>query len=234
MAVEVVWVPVGAGERVSVVAVSGWLFERAVAALARRRPRRLVHAALVVHLPPPPGPDVSARATWTVEMVPAWAGPPGTAVAVSGPVGIKVLGRSRWFRYEVRVRPGVAIPDVAYAVARTELDEGDERAGLLLACTSDVPELTWGRPVGTAGMWNSNSVVAWLLRVGPRPEGRAAAGRVACARVGGRAGGRCRPRVTAAREGARGLGAPQPRALTSWWGSRQPAGRTATIATSCL
>lgn len=164
MAVEVVWVPVGAGERVSVVAVSGWVYERVLAALARRRPRRLVHAALVVHLPPPPGADESKRGTWTVEMVPAWSGPQGTAVALEGPVGFTVLGRSRLFRYEVRVLPGEAIPDIEHAIARTVLDEGDERAGLLLACVSDVPRLTWGRPVGTAGMWNSNSVVAWLLR----------------------------------------------------------------------
>lgn len=160
MAVEVVWIPVGAGRRASVVAASGWLYERFAAALARRRPHRLVHAALVVRLDP----DVGARGVWTVEMVPAWSGPPGTAVAVSGPVGLTALGRSRWFRYEVRVRPGVAIPDLEHAVARTVLDEGDERAGLLLACTSDVPTLTWGRPVHGAGMWNSNSVVAWLLR----------------------------------------------------------------------
>ena len=44
------------------------------------------------------------------------------------------------------------------------LSDDPDRARRLLALVPDVPPLTWGRDELHAGdMWNSNSVVAWLL-----------------------------------------------------------------------
>jgi hypothetical protein len=42
-------------------------------------------------------------ANYVVEMAPAWGGPPGErGVMGTGPVGLTILGRSRFFRYEIR------------------------------------------------------------------------------------------------------------------------------------
>ena len=76
------------------------------------------------------------------------------------------MGRSVWFRYELRCwREGV-IPDQEHAVAVVTLESDAVRAEALLAVASDVPTLTWGRDErGTGDMWNSNSMMAWLLSV---------------------------------------------------------------------
>ena len=61
-----------------------------------------------------------------------------------------------------------------------ELSTDPARARLLLSRAADVPTPVWGRDELRAGeMWNSNSVVAWLLTVSrhsipvPPPGGRA-------------------------------------------------------------
>jgi hypothetical protein len=63
-----------------------------------------------------------------------------------------------------RWREGV-IPDIAEAVAsphRVSDDVG--RAHRVLDLAPEVPAPVWGRDeLGTGEMWNSNSVVAWLL-----------------------------------------------------------------------
>ena len=85
-------------------------------------------------------------------------------VVGEGPVGVRWLGRFRLFRYEVRCWPDGVIPDLASAVQSTvvELDEPTvERLPELLVV---VPTPVWGRDeLGAGEMWNSNSVVAWLL-----------------------------------------------------------------------
>jgi hypothetical protein len=153
--VELSWIPLGAGGRV--VAFNGRLYE-ALSARRQRRPRAdLYHAALVVHLD---------GDTYAIEMGPAWGGPPvDRGVTVEGPVGIAVLGRLRMFRYEVRSWRSGVIPDIGHAVASPVTVSTDRsRAARVLELAREVPPFTWGRDaVGAGEMWNSNSLVAWLL-----------------------------------------------------------------------
>jgi hypothetical protein len=153
--VRLYWIPVGAGQHV--VRFSTRAFE-ALDARRHHRPRRAVyHAALEVQL------DTEQ---WTVEMTPAWGGPASEhGVTVTGPVGVRRLGASRFFRYEVRVWRGGVVPDLGYAVGGPVCLETDEdRATELIAAGARVPGLTWGRDELDLGdMWNSNSLVAWLL-----------------------------------------------------------------------
>jgi hypothetical protein len=100
-----------------------------------------------------------------------------------GPVGSRWAGRLRIFRYEIRCRPGGSIPDIAEAVdSPRRLSDDDGCAERVLAELPSVPTPVWGRDeLGTGSMWNSNSVVAWVLERGgldaaaitPPPGGRA-------------------------------------------------------------
>jgi hypothetical protein len=82
-----------------------------------------------------------------------------------GPVGARWLGRYRVFRYEVRCWRGGRIPDIAEAVQSPQRVSSDPaRAAAVLKILSSVPSLTWGRDeLGSGDMWNSNSLVSWLL-----------------------------------------------------------------------
>ncbi len=153
--VDLYWLPLGAGS--PVVRRSGQLYERWCAWRQRREPRPLFHAALEVRVE-------SVR--YVLEMAPAWEGTRSDrGVVATGPVGSAVLGRSRWFRYELRCWRGGVIPDLDDAVGgprRIGDDPGPATRILELAC--EVPRLTWGRDeAGLGEMWNSNSIVAWLL-----------------------------------------------------------------------
>ena len=81
-----------------------------------------------------------------------------------GSVGLPWLGHSRFFRYEVRRSRG-KIPDVSEAVASPQRLSSDVgRAQRLLDLVPAFPTVTWGRDeFRTGDMWNSNSLVAWLL-----------------------------------------------------------------------
>jgi hypothetical protein len=173
--VDLCWLPLGAGDRLPVVRWNGRLYE----ALAARRERRpacdIYHAALEVSLD---------DQRYVVEMAPAWQGKLAAGdVAVVGPVGMRVLGRSRFFRYQVRRWRDGVIPDLEHAVGgRRCLADDAATARRLLDLLPDFPAATWGRDELHAGeMWNSNSLVAWLLarsgvdtaRVAPPSGGRA-------------------------------------------------------------
>ncbi|ABL80479.1 MULTISPECIES: hypothetical protein [unclassified Nocardioides] len=157
--VRVYWLPLGAGGRAvgRAVARNGRLFEAWVARREHRSPCELYHAALQVEV---------GSAAYVVEMAPAWSRvAEDRGVVATGPVGLRWLGRSALFRYEVRRwREGV-IPDLEYAVGGPVLVRTDStRAVHLLALVPLVPGLTWGRDeLGLGEMWNSNSLVAWLL-----------------------------------------------------------------------
>lgn len=86
-------------------------------------------------------------------------------VAVEGPVGGRLLGRSGVLRYEVRCWRGGSIPDVGEAVdSPRRLTDDLAAARRILELVPSVPRLVWGRDeLGVGEMWNSNSVVAWLL-----------------------------------------------------------------------
>ena len=150
------WLPVGAGGHV-VIHTSRW-WEVWRARREHRPVRPLYHAALEVHT------DATTR--YVIEMAPAWGqGAEPHGVMMTGPVGLRWLGRSRLFRYEVRCWRNGTIPDKSLAPAPpTLLPLTLCSAQALLARVARVPNHTWGRDVfGTNDMWNSNSVISWLL-----------------------------------------------------------------------
>jgi hypothetical protein len=86
-------------------------------------------------------------------------------VVAEGPVGSRAVGRFRLFRYEVRRWRDGIIPDVAEAVASPHrLSNDPDCARRLLELVPQAPTPVWGRDELHAGeMWNSNSLVSWLI-----------------------------------------------------------------------
>jgi len=127
-----------------------------VARWERRRPAPLFHAALEV--------EVDGVRT-AIEMAPAWQARGERGVVATGPVGARWAGRSILFRYEIRRWRGGRIPDLAFAVGGPQRISADRSvAEAILALVPAVPTPVWGRDELRAGeMWNSNSVIAWLL-----------------------------------------------------------------------
>jgi len=153
--VDLLWLPLGAGGHV--VRWNGRAFE-AVSALLQRRPAAdLYHSALAVRL------DGRRH---VIEQAPAWGmGSRERGVVSGGAVGARRLGRWRLFRYEVRCWADGVISDAAEAVdSPVRVPSDTVRARRLLDLVAHVPTATWGRDeLGTGEMWNSNSIIAWLL-----------------------------------------------------------------------
>ena len=86
-------------------------------------------------------------------------------VGVEGPVGNERLARFRTFRYELRCWRDGVIADAGAAVDSPQVVSRDPvRARRLLELIGELPRPAWGRDeLGTGEMWNSNSVIAWLL-----------------------------------------------------------------------
>ncbi len=154
--VELYWIPLGAGAGGGLVRWSGRLYE-AIAARAAGRPScDLYHSAMIV--------AVDGVQT-AIEMAPVWITRGDHGVVAEGPVGSAWLGRSRLFRYEVRRWTGGSIPDVAAAVdGPVTISTHPEVARQVLDLVPGFPTFVWGRDeLHTGDMWNSNSLVSWLL-----------------------------------------------------------------------
>jgi hypothetical protein len=154
-AVDLYWLPLGAGGRF--VRFNGRAYE-AVTARARHRPAcDLYHSALEVRC---------EQGRFVIEMTPVRdADGARRGVAGEGPVGARWAGRLRIFRYEIRRWRDGQIPDVAEAVGGPRRLSDDEAcARRVLDLVPQVPRPVWGRDeLQTGDMWNSNSVIAWLL-----------------------------------------------------------------------
>jgi len=154
-AVDLHWIPLGAGGHC--VRFNGRVFEAIEAALQHRARCDLYHAALVAEL---------AGERYAIELTPSPdADEASRGVVATGAVVSRHAGRLRVFRYELRCWRGGEVPDLAFAVGgarRLTRDPATVRRLLdLVAC---VPTLVWGRDELRAGeMWNSNSVIAWLI-----------------------------------------------------------------------
>ena len=153
--VDLYWLPLGAGGHS--VRLNGRVYE-AVAARAHGRPAcDLYHSALVVCVP---------EGRFVVEQAPV-RDDNGSArgVVAEGAVGSRWAGRFRIFRYEVRRWRDGVIPDIGEAVDSPLRLTGDVALGRrLLDLVPAVPPLVWGRDESDAGeMWNSNSLISWLL-----------------------------------------------------------------------
>ena len=153
--VDLYWIPLGAGAHV--VRLSGRAFE-ALSALRQRRARRaLYHSALEVRL---------AGDRYVIEQTPV----PDTrgeqrGVVAGGPVGTRWAGRFRLFRYEIRCWKNGLIPDLHAAVSSpVRLVDDPVRTRRVIDLLPGVPTPVWGRDeLGAGEMWNSNSVIAWVL-----------------------------------------------------------------------
>jgi hypothetical protein len=82
-----------------------------------------------------------------------------------GPVGSRLLGHCRVFRYEIRAWRNGTIPDVDYTIeSPVKVTDDAAVTARVLADVADAPTPVWGRDeYHTGEMWNSNSVVSWLL-----------------------------------------------------------------------
>lgn len=171
---DLYWIPLGAGPGGTVVRWSGRLYEALAATSARRSRCHLYHAALLIHLD---------NTTTAIEMAPTWTHHGNRGVVAEGPVASPTLGRSRFFRYEIRSWNSGTIPDIAEAEGDpVRLTDDPQTARRIIELVPHAPTLTWGRDELHAGdMWNSNSLISWLLtqaqidttQVGPPPGGRA-------------------------------------------------------------
>ncbi len=171
--VDLYWLPLGAGGHS--VRLNGIVYEAVLARLQRRTRSDLYHSALEVRVP---------DGRFVIEMTPVRAADGAKRdVVATGAVGARWAGRFRIFRYEVRRWREGFIPDVAEAVdSPRRLAHDAEAAQRILDLVPSVPTPVWGRDELRAGdMWNSNSLISWLLArsdieagaVGPPAGGRA-------------------------------------------------------------
>jgi hypothetical protein len=153
--VDLYWLPLGAGGHS--VRLNGRAYEAVAAAFHGRERRDLYHSALVVDAP-------SGR--FVIEQTPV---PDGRGrergVVGEGPVGSRRASRFRIFRYEIRRWQDGVIPDIDEAVdSPCPLTDDPLVAQRLLDLVPEVPLPVWGRDELRAGeMWNSNSLIAWLI-----------------------------------------------------------------------
>jgi len=171
--VDLYWIPLGAGAHV--VRLSGKLFEAASALVAHRPRCDLYHSALIIS---------TQEGHFMIEQAPV----PNLhgerrGVVAEGPVGMRWLGRFRIFRYEIRRWREGNIPDINQAIGSpVRITDDGEVAGRILETLPSIPTPAWGRDeFGTGEMWNSNSVVSWVLarsgasieKIHPPANGRA-------------------------------------------------------------
>lgn len=154
-AVDLYWLPLGAGG--DFVRLNGRLYEALAARMQGRPACDLYHSALQVQI---------ADGTFVVEQtpVPDLSGQRRGVVA-GGVVGSRWAGRFRIFRYEIRLWRNGRIPDVAEAVdSPRRLSDEEDCARRVLDLVPQVPTPVWGRDdLRTGEMWNSNSVIAWVI-----------------------------------------------------------------------
>ena len=154
-AIDLFWLPLGAGGHC--VKYNGRVYE-AVVAWREQRPRAdLYHSALEVR---------AEEDRYVIEMTPVRSGASAErGVVAVGDVGVRGAGRLALFRYEVRCWRDGVIPDVTEAVGGPRrLSEDAACVGSVLDALPQLPTPVWGLDeLQTGEMWNSNSVISWLL-----------------------------------------------------------------------
>jgi hypothetical protein len=142
--VDLYWLPLGAGGHS--VRLNGRVYEAV--------------AALVLRL---------AQGRFVIEQAPIRDGNGARrGVVAEGAVGSQWAARFRIFRCEVRRwREGV-IPDVSEAIdSPLPLTDDARQTQRLFDLVPRVPTPVWGRDeLGAGEMWNSNSVISWLIARG--------------------------------------------------------------------
>ncbi|MBD0330299.1 MAG: hypothetical protein ICV64_09380 [Thermoleophilia bacterium] len=171
--VDLYWLPLGAGGHF--VRLNGRVYEAVLALLERRERFDLYHSALEVVVP---------KGRFVVEQAPVRSSDPAErGVVAEGAIGLRAARWLRRLQYENRCWRDGVIPDVDEAVdSPRRLTDDPLVARRLLELVRDVPMPLWGRDeLSTGDMWNSNSVICWLLArsgldagaIRPPPGGRA-------------------------------------------------------------
>jgi len=153
--IDLYWLPLGAGG--NFVRLNGRVYEALKARLDRRPACDLYHSALEVFVP---------EGRYVIENTPVIDDRgPERGVVAEGPVGARWAGRFRMFRYELRRWRDGVIPDISEAVdGPRRLSEDLSDARRLLELVPQMPALVWGRDEARTGaMWNSNSMISWLI-----------------------------------------------------------------------
>ncbi|HRJ06226.1 MAG TPA: hypothetical protein PK096_04440 [Candidatus Saccharibacteria bacterium] len=152
---ELYWIPLGAGAHI--VRFSGKAFEAIAAKIHHRSREKLYHSALQLFTP---------NGRYTIEQAPVVNKDVSErGVVAEGPVGMRILGGLAIFRYEVRCWKEGNIPDLDTAAGQpTVVTRNEEQIDKILKGIVDVPTPVWGRDeLHTGEMWNSNSVISWVL-----------------------------------------------------------------------
>lgn len=155
--VDLFWIPLGAGGS-GLVRLNGRIYEAIKARREQRQPFDLLHTALKVR---------TGDGDFVVETM--WPSPDRfldrRGVVLEGPVVARRLYGARMFRYEIRRWRNGLLPDCDEAIGGPQrLSDTPGTAKALLEWTESIPPLIWGRDqAGTGEMWNSNSVISWLL-----------------------------------------------------------------------
>jgi hypothetical protein len=153
--VDLYWLPLGAGGHS--VRLNGRIFEVVAARLEHRDRCDLYHSALIVLVP---------EGAFIIEQGPVWQKlGPDRGVVAEGAVGARAAGRFKLFRYEIRCWGDGILPDIDEAVESPQrLADDTEAARRVLRFVRTVPAPVWGRDeLRTGEMWNSNSVISWLI-----------------------------------------------------------------------
>jgi hypothetical protein len=157
-AVDLYWIPLGAGGHV--VRWNGKVYEAIKAVVERRHRYDLYHTALEISVP---------DGRFVIESAPIRDDRGRErGVVGEGPVGRRWFGRFRLFRYEIRLWREGSIPDASEAVSSPVRVSNDiATADRIVELVPSVPMLVWGRDeLHTGDMWNSNSLISWLLARG--------------------------------------------------------------------
>jgi hypothetical protein len=153
--IDLYWLPLGAGG--NFVRLNGRVYEAIRSRLERRPAFDLYHSGLQVYVP---------EGRYVVENTPVVDGRGSErGVVAEGPVGARWAGRFRLFRWELRRWRDGVIPDIEEAVdSPRRLSDDPDDARRLLDLVPRMPKLTWGRDeLRTGEMWNSNSMISWLI-----------------------------------------------------------------------
>jgi hypothetical protein len=154
--VDLYWMPLVAGGQF--VRLNGLIYEAVAARRGRRARLGIYHSALVVLVP---------AGRFVIEQagpIPAGNGADRGVVA-EGPVGTEHARSLRWLRYEVRRWRDGVIADIDEAVDSPQLLTDEvSLAQRVLELVAEVPTPVWGRDeLATGEMWNSNSLISWLI-----------------------------------------------------------------------
>ena len=162
--VDLFWLPLGAGGHC--VRANGRMYEAVAARLAGRDRLALYHSALEVHF---------SGERFVIEMGPVWNTPdPQRGVVGEGPVGLRSLGRSRLFRYEVRCWRNGRIPDVDEAVDSPQrlatTPRGRDGSSTCCRSSPDAPGGPTSSTPATCGTPTRSSPGCWPAAVTTSPR----------------------------------------------------------------